>query len=570
MIDRSKIILKSATSKELVNTDSYMKIYFESTGKLLPSGEINKIINVSERFNIERQSSGFYRLLGTIFPLMSNPLLNITGPNSWITFSGETFLDQTFPHNNIITDTEDLTYNQSIKKYLKEVDGWFGYFDPDITKAGLCNFFDMEPTRNRFSFLPNNGIKNWDLTITYPFSTDKSHFIVNNGLFIFDKQDVIVNHRNMVALGVTVSHNLSIGDSIRISGTNLDGDYLIVRTGLDNGDFKNNYFVIDVDPNNLFINDNSRFKKLFAGQESEYYIRLFKKIKTRVTDIIEADDYDIYKLAFSQNIYNDPILQFAFNEDINISELTDNLGRPLSEIYLTTIKTNSSDGIFSFGKTSSGLEVPFMGERLNTSSDNATDFLRNIPVISKIHNDAINPFPTHIPFESDLSINDDIFFGDVVEYNKFNVKETILGDVHHRFNTTNREMLTIGGLPPQGPRQEGYYYKAHHLIKIREFSNYIEQGDSSTLGIPSYAENLGDGRFLWRDLLDIGFNDTKEHVLNYPFLNGCHYLHDNYCFTVKRQDPFGHWGLYYKAFPSDIIGDPMQDNFIINKEDDVC
>jgi hypothetical protein len=49
--------------------------------------------------------------------------------------------------------------------------------------------------------------------------------------------------------------------------------------------------------------------------------------------------------------------QFVFNEDIDISELTDNLGRPLTELYLTTIKTDS-DSLFS--SVSSGIDTPFM------------------------------------------------------------------------------------------------------------------------------------------------------------------------------------------------------------------
>jgi hypothetical protein len=75
--------------------------------------------------------------------------------------------------------------------------------------------------------------------------------------------------------------------------------------------------------------------RVYGGQDSEYYFRKFRKIKTRITNVIGIDDYETYKLSFSENSFSDSISQFVFNEDIDISELTDNLGRPLTELYLT-------------------------------------------------------------------------------------------------------------------------------------------------------------------------------------------------------------------------------------------
>lgn len=564
--------LNKNSSKESVNVNSFMKINLESKDKLLPSDEINKIVNVGDRFDFERQKSTFYRLIGTIRPLISNSLFNITGNNSWVMFNNNIFRDKTYPVNNSISDEEDLNFNDSIKNSLKEVDGWFGYFEPDFKKKSLCNFFDMEPNRNRFSFTPditNNDKKNWELTITYPYSSDTTHFMINNGLFIFDNIPVIVSNRNMIALGTPVLHNLNVGDTIRLSGTTLDNDYTVVRLGLDDGTLQGYYFVIDVVSTSLTIGSNSRFKKVFAGKESQYYFRLFKKIKTKNNSVIEQDDYEIYNLAFNQNLFNDQIYQFVFNEDIDVSDLVDNLGRPLSEIYLSVFKTKSSDNNFSFGSVSSGFESPFMPQ-LNKSSVPSFSYLTNIPVIHKIHNGGVLPVPTHIPLETNITISGTSFYGDIVEYNSYTLKEVILGEINHRFNTTDREAATLSTLPAQGPRQEGYYYKAHHLIKIREFSSYIEQGDISTEGIPDYSEDLGDGRFLWRDILPIGFNDAKEEILDYPFTNGCHYIHQNYCFALKRQDAFAEWGLYYFRFPSDPYGNSMTDNFKLISSNNVC
>lgn len=600
-MERIKQRLNVIKSKNSVNTDSLIKINIEGKERLLPTNEINKIVNVADRFNTERQRCSFYRVIGTINPTISNPLFNLTDSilNNKFTYAGFNnleFLDSSYPKDNDVIDQSDFTYPNAIDKFLKEHDGWFGYNEPDITKSSLCGYYDMEPKRQRFSFLPDTNpfhtstselVKNWDLTITYPKTMDKTHPMVNGGLLIIDAIPVIVSSRGMTAIGVPCFHNISIGDIVRITGTQgYNGDYAVVKLGLDNGDHKLNYFVIDL-PSTGTINQDSRFKKVIGGVESEYYFRKFRKIKTKLSSVIENDDYETYQAGFSENIYNDSITQFVFNEDIDVSGLTDNLKRPLSELYLTIIKTNSND---LFTNVASGIEIPFI-PTLNTSDVNP--YLRNIPCISKIHNGNQIPFPTHTPLENNISINDNDsitgnndFYGDLVEYNNNEIKETLLSTVSHRFNTLNRETTAnidyVNGVTSVipfvpivvnvdlGPRQEGYYYQAHHLIKIREFSNYIEEGNQFTVDVPEYAINLGDNRYLWRDLIDIGFNESSDKPLDYPFLNGSHYMYQNYIFNVKRQDPFANWGLYYSKFPSDPIGNRITDNFTINNSDDIC
>lgn len=583
-MERTKQRLNSQTSKNSVDTNTYLKINLDNEHRLLPPSDLLNIVNLDERFNKERQLATTYRILGTINPSISNVLFNLSDSslNDLYTWKGFNFSDPNTLDYRFLNNVYPTVVNQ----YLKEKDGWFGYYDPDITKSGFCNFFDMEPKRQRFSFLPDTNpfhnlssqpIDNWYLTISYPASIDDQHSLVNGGLLIIDATPVLIGGRNMTALAMPCMHNLNIGDSVRISGTNgYDGDHIVIRTGLDNGDFKSFYFVIDLPPIGT-VSGNSRMKKLFGGVESSYYFRKFRKVKTKNGDYINKNDYELYKLAFSESYYNDSIVQFSFNDDIDVKDLKDNLGRPITELFLTVIKTNSNN---LFGLVSSGIETPFI-PKLNTSETNT--YLLEVPAINKIHNSANDtPFQSHIPLELDVTFengNND-YYGDVVEYNINELKETVLADVFHRFNTLNRETplqtmnysindstnFTID----LGPRQEGYYYKAHHLIKIRDFSSYVEQGDNFTVGIPDYAVQLSDGRYLWRDLLDIGINESESMALNYPFLNGCHYMYDNYCFTVKRQDAFGDWELYYSNYPADPLGQSITDKFNTNNSEDVC
>jgi hypothetical protein len=227
----------------------------------------------------------------------------------------------------------------------------------------------------------------------------------------------------------------------------------------------------------------------------------------------------------------------------------------------------------------------------NTKTNSAP--FRKVSNIRKMHtlgSDPKAPFISHEPLDMNgngVDINDNEYYGDIVEYSQYEVKETILAEVMHRFNTTDREVGSDisfsdeADIPTnqakiiEGHRLEGYMYRPHHKIQIRQFSNYVEQGDEKTLGIPEYREIIGTNVFLWRDLLDIGFNDGVETPIEHPFLNGSHYLYTNVCFPVRRQDPFGRFDLYYdgntKNFsPADIGGDAISDNFNVNSSDYGC
>jgi hypothetical protein len=514
---------------------------------------------------------------------------SINNSFTYAAFNTLPFLSRSYPQDLDLNDEEDLTYSKSIDYYLKERDGWFGYYDPDVSKKSLCSFFDMEPKRERFSFLldynpykstnSSDSVKNWELTITYPSSSDTGHTMVRNGLLVVDSKPIILSERQMVCFAVTCKHNLSSGDVIEITNTNgYNGEHVVYSVGLENGDLKDYYFVIDL-PANGTISNNSRITKIVDNVKVNYYFRKFSKIKTKNSNIIETDDYETYQAGFSENFYNDPIIQFVFNEEIDVSGLKDNLGRPLSEFFLTIFKTNSNN---LFTSVKSGIEAPFIS---NLNNSDVLTYLRDIPVIQKIHNGGNLPYISHNPLET-LNGLPDSFYGDIVEYNNTTLLETVLADVQHRFNTINREQInniqeyysttTSSTQLAQtrslnlGPRQEGYFYKPHHSIKIRNFSNYIEEADSLVDGIPTYATLRNDGKYVWRDLLSIGFNDGDDNSLDYPFLNGSHYRYQNYCFNLKRQDPYAQWGLLYTKFPSDATGDRITDRFTVKSSDDVC
>lgn len=270
-----------------------------------------------------------------------------------------------------------------------------------------------------------------------------------------------------------------------------------------------------------------RFVRTNGNYDCSYYIRKFKKIPG--SDGITMDK-ETYQLAFSETIYGDKIAQSVFTDNINVSGLKDNLGRDLSEVFLTIVKTNrgyekwyglddGDDGnVYNdpdieyshcFGPVTCGFEL--FNELDDTK--NIRDTRSALIDVSMIN---VNSTPSTIPncevddgfTTTDITIDDDWFYGDVVEFCPWTCEETTISDVCFRFNTAQREMIEVdddvttfkfdeiesddydaegfkvdtftvkGGLY----RPEGYYHKAHYRIPLRDLSSVI-QGSHSYISV---------------------------------------------------------------------------------------
>ena len=124
----------------------------------------------------------------------------------------------------------------------------------------------------------------------------------------------------------------------------------------------------------------------------------------------------------------------------------------------------------------------------------------------------------------------DTLDGDLCEWNNLSQLETSLSTSYHKF-VFNSGIFSIGG-STENPL--GYLYNPFYSIKIREYSDYIEEGNrSSTDGFPSYAYySAYNDRLYWRDLYPYGFIDADSNGVNYPFFNGRHYPYQNFVFRI--------------------------------------
>lgn len=274
----------------------------------------------------------------------------------------------------------------------------------------------------------------------------------------------------------------------------------------------------NIDPDTQKIS----FKKVSDGFECEYYVRIFSRLPNfRFADRrpTENELYDsnssllkyyqknnndfenhLSKLAFAKNIYSDPIAEIVYTDDIVTEGLRDNLGRPLSKIYLTIVKNNRGykewygiDGTdiditnekveysHCFGKISSQFskseDAMYAGE-IGINNLNRSNGRKGGLPISKINDrtQTTNIDADEIIFDEDIN-----FYGDFVCYDGNNFQETIIDDVKFRFNTAQRELFD----GEDKYKDKSYdYFKEFSYDEIKSDDYDIEDRFNDKYGLP--------------------------------------------------------------------------------------
>ena len=561
MEETNKILLNSVKLPDNVNVTTQIQLGLENTNKPIPLNDIDTTVSQFEQFEKERKESSVYRFYGVIKPIISNPIFNE---------NVKIYEDE---NNNIKAKT-------ILSSGIFEKDGWVGFYndEPDEdalqfndNKSALCDFFPFDPGYDRLSMLDSDGKQNYLLKITYPFENKNIQIVKNNlgvtlkdGIPVIEKFEVEINGRMYVGFRTPMNHGLNQGDRIQLNNfidltpsntLNLnDKYYRVFKLGNQTNNKKLRTFIIDVDPSDINFNiGTSTVKRVIKEKPSQYYVRRYKSLT------IDYKDYDIYPAAYGVTYFNDDVAAFNFKTDIDVKGLVDNLGRPLSELYLTIIKNdNDSD------PTSVNFQY-WLEQQQNLSSTINTRFWTPITGGYDLENDVnvnynIRSYkdPNYVGslYFENIDESDEFFDGDIVEYNENELLERRLELVYHRINTTYREFLNSIDSEKEN-KNEGYIYTPFNLIQIREYSNYINPIVNlqsvidkfnitnpieivelrKSFQIPDYATEIVTNVYKWRDLLDIGIIDGNGGGVNYPFESGAHYLYLDKRFYLERQDP---------------------------------
>jgi hypothetical protein len=430
------------------------------------------------------------------------------------------------------------------------------------------------------------------------------------------------------------------------SGTTINGE----KYFLDKKRFKyfkdneeNKYFIVNTERgyNGYASFDetalNISYKKVVNDIECDYYVRIFSRLPNFKFASGTTTEYDLYRkdsdmistyqdrkkydfeshvgrLAFAKNIYGDDMGEIVFTDDINIGNLKDNLGRPLSSLYLTILKNNkgykdwygfdnedwsptmiSADTVeFShcFGKLTCAFDLS--DETVYANDYNSIKTINNGGLHQGIESGDINERTddTEICYDTDVN-----FYGDLSYYDNFNAIERHIQPILHRFNTAQREakksassdyfssyvydeiyyddydkndkyQINSKVVIDCNNKNEGYYYVPHYEIPIRTFDK-LNSIMPTFLTIRSLI-NMSDGVKV--TTLQRHFLNKGDKAMIYDIQNEKYY----YCTTIGGNgdrsficEIYDERGNRYNGIPDLFSSSPNISNYRMFKIDNL-
>lgn len=230
----------------------------------------------------------------------------------------------------------------------------------------------------------------------------------------------------------------------------------------------------------------------------------------------------------------------SFKNDFDIDNMLDNLNRPVTQFFVSVV----NQGFFGFFNkpinNNVGLKQGWefnLGPSLNSWWNDSQ--ILNLTNVQTSYYTKNLPSGSLLKFYYNLPYNiGDEMDGDVCEWNNMTQTETVISTYYHKINF-NQKIFRTTSIGESNPNTEGYYYQPHYKYQIRVFSDYVEQSDEDNpqnfpiVNLPTYgyysSHNLD---FRWRDIYPYGFIDDLGRGVDRPFLNGKHYVHENFTFRI--------------------------------------
>lgn len=390
-----------------------------------------------------------------------------------------------------------------------------------INSEPAASLITMYPGKKEYSLIPQYNDfsgeleNNWHFCITYPSSstTEGIKFIYDNGLCLraINIGTKLSNGTYAIEMFSFSKHGLVDGDVVNVYRKLLDDDNeepeMVIQSeevsvnddfsfSVSSSNFNDGN---DVEIGGLSTGDTTEekeycyyFKRVVDGIECKYYVRIFSRLPNfkfadqavtpqtlygegaDLIDRYQSKEYDfenhVSSMAFAQTIYGDKTCQIVFTDDIDLSCLRDNLGRPLTDIYLTVVKNNRGykdwygvgkknwtpelNGIersHCFGKLTCGFELDEGVEfsECNRELSNAM-FLNNVePLNDDEESTSVSGL---VNINQSETITDEIdydtdkhYYGDLCCYSPNEQIEDIIQPILFRFSTAQRELNPSDG-----------------------------------------------------------------------------------------------------------------------------
>lgn len=586
-----RVVLGSLRYKSAPNTNLFFQVPLKQTFKENTEFDRSIDIDLEQVFQNERQESDTFRPTAKFSLLFKNSYSGFTNyppfeNNLYYLNSQQAAVAQCLGGNpNAVSWTGLPQYNE------------FDFIRNDFDVTG----YTQSPNEHIIFSSKSASSYNWNFFVSYGYENDYTkqlqaidyktnitlNWVVGDGIpFIIEK--ATTGGLGQISFRCPIKHGLSVGEFVKLS-LSYNGIDLFQVTSLGAEAYGSEEYVfniVDVGYTSVFNNNVTGTAKRVILQDnesdtiSEYYVRKHKMLTS-------SENAVMTKAGFEQNIFGESkqyessgftpnqvsrvsvkegsqSYTLSFNKDIQINPLIDNQKRPLTELFFTvvwkgffgwTFGLPNSGGGFNGLKEGWEFNLPLnsSGQPNSWWSNSNSNSDTNIPVSVYNTTQGVPPYvsPSFNGFTYIESLKEgDVIDGDVCEWNHYDQTERVISNLYHKIKF-NPFVFSIGGNPSN---PFGYYYQPHHKLKIRVFSDYIEEGNlQNVVGIPDYSYfSTTKDLFIWRDIYPYGYIDSSFNGVNYPFLNGVHYPFDNYIFRIIPE------GTNYNE--QTIIAEPLTDD----------
>lgn len=352
------------------------------------------------------------------------------------------------------------------------------------------------------------------------------------------------------------------------------------------------------------------FKRVVNDVECEYYVRVFSRLPNFKFADAEINDYNLYEdkdlklidrysdptssitnfensisdTSFADTAYGDNTTQIVFTDDIDTSYLKDNLGRPLSEIYLTIVKNNKGFRKWYTNNFNNVSEIEYSHcFGYISSSFLYNDYYRDLKDdktknkktkhydVRDIHagsnfglkyHDNSNKIYTIDEIDFDTTRK---YYGDIVCYSPVECDETSLQSVMARFNTVQREISNYSNMYDiQDDNTTSYEWR------ISKFNNLGE--DSDKTGVLFHDEIIDDEINSVENIIDASkmwekFNNDTPTLYHSSFhLSSGDTKKDDYKFSGMTSLNEGYYYKMHYKIPLKTVSSTLNSDNGINYE----
>lgn len=602
-----RLVLGSLRYKSASDNDVGLQVDLNQTQRDMVEFQPNTNVDLTELYDQERQDSTIFRPTAKLVLLFEN---QYSGTTIYPPFKENLF----YINERFYAQQQQLNpgipYAWGGYPQYSE----FSFIRTDIDVSGYTS-----PPNEHVYFLTKSATNyNWNIYLTYAFSgynkylryddkrannsVNPQNWFASDGI-PYTILSTASNGYNLITLRCRIEHGVSIGEYVELiddtgNPLNYQGSNVYQVHSLGNGLYDSEKYYINIYDYGILTTLGSPFNSGKQGvlkrvisednineTRSKYYVRQHK-VLTRVDDAIIA------KAGFELNAFsqvskyvpsaltpnsvakivtktNNQSYTISFSKDVDVSPLLDNNGIPVSELFFTVIHKGYFGWFYSNQSIANSVLKEGYVFNMTYITPNACASTVSIPSnwwnLNFVRSYTKIPFRTYVKggytfyYNESLDVGD-IIDGDFCEWNDYEQKERVISKYIHKiyynttiFNNTNAVLGVCSQSTPNNPY--GYYYIPHYPVKIRDFSDYIEEGDpKNTDFIPDYAFYSSYRKlFRWRDIYTYGFVDSAGNGVNLPFMNGVHHPYLNINFRVIPE------GYNFSDILTD-IGRPLNDD----------